>query len=315
MSELALLISPEAKSAYFHAAVDVAQREFAWLMPELSCDVEQCGPFTFLLTDAEESQWPQLARLSFCQGLFLRDGDRLMPLTTEPQWALHDDFVFGSKFRGKTNERLTQLLLNVGLAALPDYARAQAKVLDPMAGRATTLLWSMRYGLDSWGIESDTKARGEVRQIFKKWCKIHRQKHQVAEGVLGNKRGKKDGQFLELSVAAGRLRLAQGDARDAPQLFPKEKFDLLVSDLPYGVQHLASGGARNPLTLIEQCLPGWKTVMKKHSCLVLAFNTYMPNRGELEHLLAQQHFEVLDFSAAHRMSESIVRDVIIARPQ
>ncbi|EAR10997.1 TRM11 family SAM-dependent methyltransferase [Reinekea blandensis] len=312
MSEIALLISPETKSAYFQEAVSVAEQEFRWVMPGFDCRLEQRGPFNFLFTQADAEHYPLLLRLSFCQGLFVCEGDRFQPINLEPEFALHEDFVFGSKFKGKTNERLTQLLLNVGLAALPDHAKAHAKVLDPLAGRATSLLWAMRYGLNAWGIEPDGKAQDDVRQLVKKWCKVRRQSHRLRDGVLGNTGRKKDGQFIEFAVEPVKFRLAQGDARQADQLFPKEKFDLLISDVPYGVQHFAGDGTRNPLSLIEQALPAWKAVMKKHSQLVLAFNSYLPQRDALIQVLGDAGLTVADFSAPHRMSESIVRDVMIA---
>lgn len=312
MSEIALLISPEAKSAYFQETLDVAESEFRWAMPGLEVHLEQRGPFHFLVTNAKPELYPALLRLSFCQGLFLREGEHLVPINAEAAFHLHEDFVFGSKFKGKTNERLTQLLLNVGLAALPEHARANAKVLDPLAGRATTLLWAMRYGLNAWGIEPESKARDDVRQLVKKWSKVRRQKHKISDGVLGNVGRGKDGQFIEYAIDAARFRLAQGDARQADQLYPKEKFDLLISDLPYGVQHFASEGSRNPLGLIQQALPAWRAVMKKHSRLVLSFNSNLPQRAALAEVLEDDGFCVERFSVPHRMSESIVRDVVIA---
>ena len=68
----------------------------------------------FLVLELAPEELRQAARLSFVQGLYEVAGDALRPLATTAEWRLHEDFVFGSKFRGKTNEHLTQMLLNVG---------------------------------------------------------------------------------------------------------------------------------------------------------------------------------------------------------
>lgn len=311
--KIACQISPEARSAYFHQWRDVALAEAKACFPDQLIEMTEIGTLSFLETEASEGDLPGWQSLSFVQGLFERQGDLLRPLDMSPDWNLHEDFVFGSKFRGKTNERLTQMLINVGLASLPEHARATAKLLDPMAGRATTLLWAMRYGLKSWGVEADAKALPEVRQIVKKWSKIHRQKHDMRDGQLGNIKKKNSGQFIEFSTAEASLRLAHGDAREVDRLYPTEKFDLIVSDLPYGVQHFAGDNTRNPLDLISACLPSWDAVLKKHGRIVLAFNSYQPKRAALETAFEEAGFAVEPFTAAHRMSESIVREVLVAR--
>ena len=311
MTLYALQISPEAKSAYFKDVLHVAAQELSLVIGERASHLIQIGGLSFLELEADEQELPRLLECSFAQGIYRKEGDALFPVDLEAQWRLHEDFVFGSKFRGKTNERLTQLLINIGLANIEQGPREAIKLLDPMAGRATTLLWALRYGIQAYGVEQDAKALSDVTLHLKKWTKLHRQKHQLSEGFIGKANRKDDGRFIDFTAAERTMRLVIGDTQNAAQLFKKDKFDLMVSDLPYGVQHFTTEGTRNPLAVIEQSIPGWASCLKPNGAIVLAFNQYMPKRVALVAAFEAQGFNALPFSSAHRMSESIVRDVVV----
>ena len=47
--------------------------------------------------------------------------------------------------------------------------------------------------------------------------------------------------------------------------------------------------------------------------MVLAFNSYIPKRNELIAAFTDHAMQPLAFSAPHRMSESIVRDVVLLK--
>ncbi len=311
MNDYALLISPEARGAYFADFLDVAEAELRQVAGELPLEPVSTGGLHFLYTRCESARLPLLLRLSFVQGIFSRAGDSLTPLPVHSGLQFHEDLVFGAKYRGKTNERLTQLLLNVGLSALGVDSGEGLKLLDPMCGRGTSLFWALRYGLVARGIEQDPRALEEVRRQLKKYCKLHRQKHQLREGSLGKARRDKAGRFLEFSSAGSRLRMLAGDARNATELLQGEKFDLLLSDLPYGVQHHTTAGTRNPLAVLADCAGPWRASLRSGGALVLAFNRYQPRRAELARVFTAAGFRPAAFSAPHRMSESIVRDVLL----
>ncbi|MEH6589496.1 MAG: hypothetical protein V7746_04510 [Halioglobus sp.] len=319
MKKHALLISPEAKSAYFKDYLDVAAQELSVVLPGAAALHRQVGTLDFLELECEDTALESLARLSFVQGIFSIDGLNLTPLEVTAGFTGHEDFVFGSKYRGKTNERLTQLLINVGLAAIDADNVANVKLLDPMCGRGTTLLWAMRYGIKARGIEQEVKVLAEVRQSLKKWSKIHRQKHLLREGSISkaDKKGAKkgEGKFLEYTTEAGGMKIVIGDACNAYDIYQGEKFDLLVSDLPYGVQHFASDGSRNPLAVLEASAEQWRQCLKPGGAIVLAFNSYIPKRRDLVAAFTQVGLEAQSFAAPHRMSESIVRDVVVFRAQ
>lgn len=306
-----ILISPEAKAAYFADYRQVAEAELNYLFPSQDWRPLAIGPFDFFVGEIAAAELGPLLQLSFVQGVFQQTEQGLQPLAERADWQLHDDFVFGSKFKGKTNERLTQLLINLALATRQTPAAPRLKLLDPLAGRATTLLWAMRYGIDSFGIEQDEKAFADVQQIIKKWCKLRRQKHRLATSKMGHLSKKNQQPLLTFSTAAAECRFIIGDTRNAAELV-SSKVDLLVADLPYGIQHSTADGRRNPLALLTESLPSWLTTLKKGGALALAFNNYLPARKQLVALL-QDSFELIDVALAHRMSESIVRDIIVAR--
>lgn len=306
---LTVLISPEARSAYFADYLSVAEAELRLCCPDASFAHRSIGGMDFF--DIEGGDRLALARLSFVQGLFERQGDMLRPLESAPDWALHRDFIFGSKFKGKTNERLTQMLLNLGLAVI-GKAPSETTLLDPMCGRATTLLWAMTYGMRGFGIDEDKTAIPDVERNVKKWTKLTRTKHKIETGFLTKKNKRGDGAFFDFKAGGTSMRMVQGDGSDIAARFRKQRFDLIVSDLPYGVQH-TSNTSRNPLETIEKCALAWPDHLAPGGAVVLAFNRNNPKRKTLETAFSQAGWQVSEFEAPHRMSESIVRDVLIAQ--
>lgn len=315
MKTISLLVSPLAKSAYFTEYLDVARAELLWLLGDTPVVFRRIAAMDFIELEVAEAQLPQLARLSFIGGIFERQGehttDGLLPLSIDTGFDLHEDFVFGSKYRGKTNELLTQMLINIGLQSVQYESVSDVKLLDPMCGRATTLLWALRYGMKARGIEQDTRALADIRQNIKKWCKVHRQKHQFEEGFNGKANKNDLGKFVKFSTLERDMRVVAGDSSNASVLLKGEKFQLIVSDLPYGIQHLSSDRARNPLAVLQTCAPVWINCLRPGGAMVLAFNRYQPKRDELTAAFTDCGMQLLDFSAPHRMSESIVRDIVV----
>lgn len=315
MKRIALQISPEAKAAYFADYLKVAQRELAHVFGEIPVTYSSIGPLEYFELENNCLNLNKLMQLSFAQGIYAIEDELFRPLPVRADYRLHEDFVFGSKFKGKTNERLTQMLINIGLAEIGADTGDGVKLLDPMCGRATTLLWAIRSGINARGIEQDANAIIDIHRNLKKWTKIHRQKHKLTEGFIGPANKKNLGKYLNFNAEECSMRVVIGDARNSDQIFKKEKFDLVVCDLPYGVQHFTTEKTRNPLMVIEQCVEPWKNCLKKTGAIVLAYNRNNPKRNALIHAFEKGGFEAQPFSAEHRMSESIVRDVVIFRLQ
>ena len=168
MMKLAVLISPLVKGAFFAEYLHVCRTELETIQAE-GLSHTQVGDLDFFHVTLSPEDVPRLARLSCVQGLFERVDGALIPLDVSETFRLHSDFVFGTKYRGKTNEVLTQFMLNLGLAHLQPTETQKVTLLDPMCGRGTTLLWAIRYGLWAKGIEQDQKALSDMRQSVKKW--------------------------------------------------------------------------------------------------------------------------------------------------
>ncbi len=310
MLDLAILISPLAKGAFFDNYISVCHAEIEGLQTVQLIDDRTIGNMVFLNVKADRASLIKIARLSFVHGIFEKSESSLKPLDILTDFKLHEDFVFGSKFKGKTNELLTQLLINVGLKQLPDKEPSQLKLLDPMCGRATTLLWAMRYGINAKGIEQDAKAIEDIRRNTKKWCKIHRQKHQLNEGFIEKSNKKNIGKFLQFSANDVSMKVIIGDTVDTEKLLNKEKFHLIISDLPYGIQH-STTDTRNIMETLESCANAWVNSLKPEGVIALSFNSNNPKRGKVIDIFRQLGLNPIEFSIPHRMSESIVRDVVI----
>lgn len=308
--QLSLLVSPLAKGAFFGEYLEAAHAELSGFLGDPGAH-RRVGQLDFLDCAASDAQLKGLTRLSFVHGIFEQDGGQLRPLDIEASFALHPDFVFGSKYRGKTNEIFTQFLINVGRQHLAGDRAKAPKLLDPMCGRGTTLLWAFRYGIAAKGIEQDERALGEARQNIKKWCKIHRQKHEFTEGFVGRSNKQNIGRFIRFAVEGVALQLIRGDTTNADDLLKDETFDLVIADLPYGVQHVSAKGTRNPIATLRAAAPGWAQRVKRGGVMVLAYNRNLPSRSDLVACFEGTGLELSPFSIPHRMSESIVRDVLV----
>ena len=312
MKRIALLLSPLAKNAYFKDYLEIAKIELLDLLgDEQLIEHRMIAAMDFFELEAAEKHLPALARLSSVLGVFEQSGEQLTPLAVDNGLQLHEDFVFAAKFKGKTNETLTQLLINVGLQRLDYSSLKSVKLLDPMCGRATTLLWAMRYGINAKGIEQDPRALVDIRQNIKKLCKLHRVKHQLKEGFIGKSNKHDKGKFIDFSTADNAMRVIAGDSAEASNMLKAEKFHLIVSDLPYSAQHFSADKAHKPLAVLEGLVSDWCKCLKPEGVMVLAFNRFIPRRDQLIAVIEAAGMQALDFSAPHRMSESVVRDVVV----
>ena len=310
MPDYALLISPRAAAAFFDRATEIAQIEAEAFG---AVDVAAHGEMQFLHLTAEATHLSQLARLSCVQGIFERQGDLLRPLDADPDFRLHPDFVWGEKYRGKTNETLTQAMLNLALQQMPGRDPAQMRLLDPLCGRGTTLMWALRYGMTATGIEQDGTVLTEWRRGLKKWTKLRRQKHKLAEGWVQKTNKKGIGKYLDFVVGDRSARIVIGDSANAHDLTLRKAHDLIVTDMPYGVQHVGATGTRNPMATLEAAAPAWAKCLAPGGIMAIAFNANLPKRPVLEAAFDGLGLEVVPTDLAHRMSESILRDILILR--
>lgn len=303
-------VDPRARGAYFDALGEVSRAEFEACVPGYAVQVSSSSHGTWLEFEAEEIP-KVIGRLSTFQTCFECGQDGwIRPVELPSVFGLPDSWVWGARYRGKTHELLTQLAINLARSACAvETPEHTWKVFDPMAGRGTTLLWSMRYGMDSCGIEIDPKALDDLQRHIGRQTKVHRIKHQRTRSA-----GRRAAPAVEVAVEGTRLRLMTGDSARSGRLVGQERFHLLVTDIPYGIQHRGGrDGQRSPLTTLESCAASWSERLLPGAGVAIAFNTHMPTREQLAGVMASVGLRPLPIALPHRMSESIIRDVAVFR--
>lgn len=342
MNQYALLLNPGHNRVYYKSSQELSIAEFSILAQRMDCaphDVQGkliAGVY-YLVFSAERmlsgKDLEKLSRLSFVFALYQVEGELFRPLLI-PEVNL-TGLNLGSllKYTGKTNELFTRMMINVAVSSCSMAEPERVVLLDPIAGKGTTLFEGLAMGFDCCGIEIGDKAAAEGYHYLKKYLELERVKHvtNLQRQSGPNKSFTAKHYCVDLAKKkedfknhrAQHWELVSGNAVYADQFFPKNKFHVLVGDLPYGVQHGNVTGekrgslTRSPKELVQSCLPAWKTVLKPGGALALAWNTHVFPKVQFAALLEEGGFEVLldgpydRFS--HRVDNSIMRDIIVAR--
>jgi hypothetical protein len=334
VGEYLILIRPSTNRVYASqaAALSVAELRAVASSGAFHTSVEGCEPIVLggveyiRLAAAEELDADDLfvlSNLSFTYAVFARQGDALVPIEVRPLERFPSDLITIQRYNGKTNEQFTHLLVNLAVAASRAAAERAAaelpvRVLDPLAGRGTTLNRALTYGYDACGIEIDAVDVDAYRTFLTTYLKNNRRKHKLE--AEASRRGPLAGvrRFAVRIDGAQRVEMLLGDTSRAAEFFGARSFDVLVADLPYGVQH-RSGGAvsrrRSPEELLVSSLPSWRTVLRGGAGVALAWNVKTMSGDVLRALLTGHGFDVVSEPGAfeHTVDRTITRDVIIAR--
>src|ERR1700761_4891395 len=363
MSTYAFLILPSHNRVYADAAPSMARAELAVLSAALPGGVIEDGsagetliggvPYvTFQSDGLSERDTALLANLSSLYALFEVTGttgsELLRPVPLRRLDRFDDDLLTILKYAGKTNEQFTKLLLNVTLASsgvarevLPPQGRRLA-VLDPLCGRGTTLNQALMYGFDAYGMDTDRRDVEAYAVFIQRWPKDKRLKHQADFSPV-----RRDRQVVARRLTAEfaatkdeykagdvqRLEVVEADTTRIGEFFRPATADLVVADLPYGVQHGSHGTgraggrerpgdggkalARSPLDLLHAAAPGWARVLRPGGALGISWNTHVARREDAAGALAAPGLQVLDDGPSrafrHRVDQAITRDVLVAR--
>ncbi len=285
-----------------------------------------------------------LAELSSTFTLFAaRDDGALLPLACAPTALFDDDLLSTLRYSGKTNDQFTKLLLNLALAAsdggidalvgggIPAGEQQRFRVLDPVCGRGTTLNQAVMQGLDAVGIDAAKKDHELYVAFLKKYLQDHRVKHSsesftVKKGpaapaarttfTITPPPGHRPVETTEkLSVD-----VIYGDTIHTREFLTRSSVDVIVGDLPYGVQHATRndqwGSSRNPATMLAEALPAWRQVLRLGGAMALAWNTKVLPRRDLETFVRDAGFDLADAGNdgrfAHQVDRTITRDVLLA---
>ena len=212
--------------------------------------------------------------------LFDRIGDQpgpfLRPIDISPRLRFAPALAMSRRYRGKTNELFTHFLCNLARQCSDLRTRAwdSLRILDPLAGGGTTLLTGLMLGADVAGIEAREQDVSSTVAFLRQFAR--------EEGIacrVQQSRLKKLGKRWVLSLGKeppSKAVLACGDTADAVALLDGFKPHLVVTDLPYGIQH--QGQLQ---TLLRNGLPVWASLLPPSGALVFAWDATRFPRQEM----------------------------------
>ncbi len=246
--------------------------------------------------EISEGDLQLLSRLSFVFAIFrLRetDGEKcLIPLSKFSYEYVDSKISSILKYQGKTNELFTKMMINVALLSSDFNFNDKIQLLDPVAGKGTSLFEGIIYGFDVWGIEIEAKSVHAASVFFKKFLETERYKHRSNNRQIYGKNKSEAVYIQEFEYAKSKeqfqsdefrkkLGMITGNTQDASKYFKRENFHLIVGDLPYGISHGNTMGkrsgspTRNPSVLLGECLPQWHQVLKTGGIVLVAWNSFV----------------------------------------
>lgn len=329
-----ILLWPHANVRYRAETLKLAEAELAILLrriagPAQATAVERHGMAMLEMETPEPltpGQMDALGDLSLMYGLFERREDGAMvPVSGRRAAWLGEDLPGILKYKGKTNELFTQLLMNVALYSSDFWAEERPiQLLDPMCGRGTTLFLGANRRWLCTGADVDRSDLHEAEQFFKRYLEYHHFKHAVDRSSRTIS-GKKPAAGVRFTFSdtpehykqkeTATLQLVNADAVDARAVFGARAFHLIVCDLPYGVQHASHG---EPLEkLLATVLPGWREALMPGGAIAVSFNAQTLKRDRVRALMAQAGMEPMEDAAydqfSHWVEQAVTRDIAVCR--
>lgn len=192
------------------------------------------------------------------------------------------------RYKGKTNEIFTRVLLNLALFAggYSNQYTERLRILDPLAGGGTTLFLALASGYDALGIELE-RHDVETTEVF---IKQYFNSEAVPYKEI-DERGRRAGRRVQFEVGrkgdTRTLVLVHGDSTQADQHLREvpggPKMHAIVGDLPYGIQHFGEISS-----LLTAALPVWERMLLPGGTLALAWNATRIERTAMIALLEQR---------------------------
>ena len=341
--KLALKITPQRTTQYAHMTATLAIPEL--LASPLRTMISIVEPmklsgYDYLLATVEDTDsnstclrtiLPRLGAVSEAYEFFEQvadvPGPFLRPLTPLFTPFVPFEMAEARRYKGKTNEIFTRVLLNVAIFAgqYEEPATTRLRILDPLVGGGTTLFLALAAGYDSFGIELERQDVETTAVFVRQYLEgEHIPFKEVDErGRRAGRRyqfeiGRKDSKGSKGSKDNTRyLVLANGDSREAPihmrEVPGGPHMHAIVGDLPYGIQHFAEISA-----LLDRALPVWEQMLLPGGTLALAWNATRIERAAMIDLLVQRTgLQVLNeppyTQFAHAVDRVIKkRDIIVA---
>lgn len=332
---LAVLLAPHQNCRYQASIEQLSRVELQLTLNAVGLDAQVCervyAGHTALCVDApcdDERLNRLLSGLSSAYMVCRAQPDgALYPLYGRKAALLGEDLSGILKYKGKTAETFTHLLLNVArLSSAYALSDKPLNVLDPVCGRGTTLLEAINSGDNALGMDVDGKAIDEIKTFLKRYLTYHKLKHSVATGSL-TAQGKSYPMW-QFSTANDADAYRAGDTRTlgavvcdtllADKVMPRRKFHIIAGDLPYGVQHAPHAGrGQSPIeSFTAQAVPVWARLLAPGGALALSFNTYTLKRQTLREQMKKSGLDVMEGgpydAMEHWVEQAVNRDIVVA---
>lgn len=330
--KLALKITPQRSTQYANMTERLAQPEVrACLPPSLIQQIEAVtlAGQPYLIVTLDDTPYPPLlatlARLGavsevyeFYEQIGDMAGPFLRPLTCPFTPFVPLEMSEIRRYKGKTNEVFTRVLLNVAIfaGAFREQFTGRLRILDPLAGGGTTLFLALAAGYDAFGIEQQ-KQDVETTALFV---------HQYLNGEHipfkeRDERGRRAGRRYQFEIGAkGETRtlvLAHGDTAQSDLHLQEApggpRVHAVVADLPYGIQHFGEITA-----LLQRALPVWERLLLPGGTMALAWNATRIERSAmveyLNHATALRVRDEPPYNQFAHMVDRVIkrRDIVVA---
>jgi hypothetical protein len=327
---LALRIRPQQSTQYGQLTRRLAEPELraspaAAQLEEIR--TEELGGRPYVLATLREGASlggvvPVLSRLGACSELFEHfdrvgdvQGPLLRPLARTFVPHVPVEMAEARRYKGKTSDVFSHVLLNLALFAGDFAAQPRARVLDPLCGGGTTLFLALAHGHDALGIDKQRAdvdatagfARGYFKEERISFAEV--KERTVAGGTRWRfEAGSRTDRRL-LVLVAGDAREAAGHLHGVPG---GARVHAIAGDLPYGIQHDGEVTA-----LLREALPAWAELLLPGGAVALAWNATRLTRARVAELVAAAGLEVRDDGPYAELSHQVDRvikhrDVVVA---
>ena len=336
MPRYAVLQNPGHNRVYFNSSGKLAKNELAALFAGSNItDITETrfGGVEYIAFCSErglsEEDIIMLSRLSFVYAIFeIRDDKLFLPVSKNHSYYFGDDLNMILKYSGKTNEIFTRMMINLAVSASGFKNRfcENLNLLDPVCGKGTTLFEGLTCGYNSFGIDISAKLIEEGARFLKKYLETGKYKHALKKEKISGADFRSQRYLFDIAKTKSDQKESKsltcefidGDAQNAAKYYKKNTFHIIVGDLPYGIRHENNSGGgkmRNPENLIKASVPVWTEVLKPGGAMVIAWNTFLLKRAELENIFAENNLAMPNYGAfgdfSHRVDQAINRDVIV----
>ena len=301
MKKLALKITPQRSAQYANMTGKLAEPEL--LASPLGTAIQQIEPVTFAgqgyllvtldddgeISRALEEILPRLGATSevyeFFEHIGEVEGPFLRPLETSFAPFLPLEMAEIRRYKGKTNEVFTRVLLNIAVfaGAYSNQCAGRLRVFDPLAGGGTTLFLALAAGYDAFGIEHQRQDVETTVVFIRQYLNsIHMPYKELDEH--GRRAGRRYQFEIGRKGATRSLVLAHGDTCEA-NLHMQEvpggpHMHAIVGDLPYGIQHFVEISG-----MLSKALPVWERMLLPGGTLALAWNATRIERTAITELV------------------------------